>query len=718
MRLIPYELGKIWRKQSFLVLTGLLLLMNLFFVWYLSVPEEGEPPLSAYKVVCADLSKMNESEKLAYITALKERTDRYRGGADLKYTSDIYLEQKLLNELYTEIRSVSEYEGYLESIQKKKESLSGISVFSAAAQSAFGSRNIEKSAEDHRGQTAEHIRWVPSKGYAVADQNSVSDILMLLSVFLFAGSLITEEKEKRLFYITRTTKKGVFSCMAAKLAAFAVHCLAISFLLEGMNYIYAGFSVGLGDMTASLQSAAPFMESSLSVSLLEYIVLGILTKAMVLFDLGAALVWISVISTKSFVPQLAGVLWLAANGLAYTLIPAYSTLNPIKYLSFFGRMNAKQLYGEYLNLNFAEYPVSRLTCALLLTGLFCILGITTAVLLFSRGKSLEIHKVYHRSLLPFRPHCSLLVHEGYKILFMGKAVVILLLFAVLIGYTDLGKSYSPSVGEQYYWDIMRILEGEMTEEKEAFILAEQARYDEAFAQMKRIDDQVLSGELEEAAGRDLKTKWAGEVSFYPSFQRVLGQYEHIRKNGGVFIYDTGYRYLFGMMDNSHLIDFLLLSVCLVFAFGNVMAMEAQNKSWHLLSVTEKGKKKILMFKMLVCTLCTVGMAVLPWLFHCIAVGSVYPLHQSVSAVTNLPMFYTFGIGIPIWAFLLSSCILQITAMMAVLGGVLLFSGQCKNYLQAVFLSLLVLVVPPALTVMGIDFAKWFSLYPLYHLMGM
>ena len=193
----------------------------------------------------------------------------------------------------------------------------------------------------------------------------------------------------------------------------------------------------------------------------------------------------------------------------------------------------------------------------------------------------------------------------------------------------------------------------------------------------------------------------------------MQQQEHIRKNGGVFVYDTGYAYLFGRMDDSFLFDFLLLTLCMIFAFGNAMSMEYEKKSWNLLSATAKGKWAIIGRKALVCSLCSAIMAILPWIFRIMAISKEYPLHGWSSAVQNIPLYFEVRVGMPIWLFFLMAVLCQILAIWIVGGIVLLLSGWRKSYLQTVFLGLLLLAVPAALAIMGFDFAKWVSLYPLY-----
>ena len=74
-RLIPFELGRIWKKRSFILSVCMLLLIHVFLLWYTSLPNEQTPPLSAYKKICAQLDSMSEEEKAEYIMDLKETID-------------------------------------------------------------------------------------------------------------------------------------------------------------------------------------------------------------------------------------------------------------------------------------------------------------------------------------------------------------------------------------------------------------------------------------------------------------------------------------------------------------------------------------------------------------------------------------------------------------------------------------------------------------------
>ena len=257
------------------------------------------------------------------------------------------------------------------------------------------------------------------------------------------------------------------------------------------------------------------------------------------------------------------------------------------------------------------------------------------------------------------------------------------------------------------------LEGELTGEKKDKIASEQARYDEAFAQIERIDQMTADGKISEDAKDSLKEQWYSELAFYPWFQKVQAQYERICSDGGVFIYDTGYLYLFGQLDDSFLVDLLVISICLSFAFSNVMAMEDSRGLWSLLCATQFGNKKIVSRKCLVCALICIGITMLPWIFRFLSVSAVYPMGEITTGITNIPQYQDLPVNLPVWTFLLLAVLCQITAVWIICAVVLLVSGWRKTYFQALFLSMLLLAAPLVLAQMGIGGMKWFSVWPLY-----
>lgn len=752
IKLIPFELKKVLGKRNFIAVVLLLLLVNVFMLWYLNSSNGEDPPLSAYKAVYNDMRGLNADEQAKFLGEIRETLDtvnivemisvlssqdnensrraaqrlleqygevyseyktKYETGDYLRYTDSLNTELRLIEDIQKQFDTVSGYDDYIKSIEKNRDMMNGVSIFNKGeAPDSFSSRNIEKSYADHKDLSSENIRFVPSKGVKLASKSVVTDLLALLAVMLFVGGLIGEEKEKRLFYVTRATRLGVTECMGAKLFALLIFSAGITAALYGSNFLYAELTAGVGDLTAAIQSVADYTGSSLKITIGEYLIFGILMKTILLFCFGGALSAIGVISSHSFVPQLCGVGILAVFRAAYEFIPAYSVFSPVKYLTFWGAFDSEQLFGEYLNFNIFGFPINRLVLTLWVTGAAFAFITAAGLLLFARGRSLETRKLRVKTGVQL-VHGNLFLHEGRKILFMNKALVVLLIFAVLIGYGELNRRYYLSSGETYYLGFMEKIEGELDDESEAIVIEEKERYDKLFGQLELVEQMISSGEIDEQLGAEMKSALQAQTIFYPYFQRVLAQYEHIRENGGRFIYDTGYGKLFGYGDDSFLKDCLLLSVCVVFAFGSVMSYESQKRSMNIISATARGKFAVIRTKAAVCAVCVVVMTVIPCVLRFKMITENYHLKMAGSSLDNLPMYYGSGLGIPIWFFMLLTVLTQFLTLLLETAAVLALSYKLKNGTQTVILGLVIFSAPLVLSVMGLDFMKWFSVYPVY-----
>ncbi|MCM1057995.1 MAG: hypothetical protein NC517_10370 [Firmicutes bacterium] len=544
-------------------------------------------------------------------------------------------------------------------------------------------------------------------------ENSWTELLLVLGMMLFVGSLITDEKNKKLFFITRSTRYGVLHSIAAKISALLIHCILLTALFYTVSLVFWDQSTGWFVPGASLQSIAAYTESSLPVSVWEYVLISVLTKALILFGIGAVLTVFCIGADTAALPFLAGSGIIGISALLYYLIPAGSVFSVFKYLNPVGLMKTENIYGGYLNFDLFGYPASRLSLSLLLILLICMIGIVGSLLAFCRMQSFEIRKMRLPFSVPFHPHTNIFRHESYKLLITSRALPILLLFAALLTYESLGRSYTPSVSEQYYQRIMAELEGGLTDEKESLILSEKARYEEALQQIEQIDKMVSTGELIANTADTLKSQANMTLAFYPSFQRVEAQYDHVKTNGGRFVYDTGYLYLFGVLEESFSIDFLILSIGIILAVSGAVAMEYQNSSLFLIGATRAGKRKIMLRKILICSIMAAALALVPILCRIYRISSVYPMHSLGAAVQNISHFSGFSVPMPIVCFGLLLALFQILSMVLVALLTMAISIWRKSQVQTIFSALLFFVIPIILKLLGFEIAKWFSLYPLY-----
>ncbi len=748
--LIYFELKKIWNKKSFVFITCLLLIINIFFLWYTNLENEKRPSLSSYKMFQTEILNMSESEKEEYVKKLKKDIDGiyfvidilnmqkneigssfveqelnanpgvfetyyeiYKSGNYLHFTSSLEQEQIFINEIYNEQVKVSGYDDYLEGIKKDKGKLEGISIFNNQDESNFSTRNIKKSTKDYSELNSSNVKFIPSKTIVSTIENIGTDILLILITFLFIGNLITEEKEKKLFYVTRSTKYGVVHSIFAKIIALFIHCIIFSILLFSINYLFFGIFGGFNDLGIKLQSLAPYMESNFNGSILEYLIISILTKGIVVFEIGTIITAICIISDSMILPYMLGISFLGISWLFYKIIPAVSNLNIIKHLNIFGILKTENLYGSYLNFDFFEYPISRITFSwIMIVGLLG-LGIFLCVKFFLKGKSLELKRSTKNFILKFKPHTSLFKHELYKILITNKGIIVILIFSLLICYNELQRRYSPSLQEQYYQNIMLKLEGKPTEEKTQLIKAEKSRFDEAFSKISEIDEQIAKGEINDTTGEAMKVKWYSITAFYPTFEKVLEQDKYVKENDGNYIYDTGYLYLFGVMDEGILNDFIFLTLSIIFMFCNVMAIEYQNKAVNILQATNKGKKAIIKTKVKATIIIVLLFCILPFVCRFISVSSTFPINGFLLSAKDISIYHNLSSGILVIGLILLKIFIQVFSGIILAMLILTISAWKKNNVQTIFLGLLILFVPLVLVLLGFEYMRLFSLYPLY-----
>lgn len=754
MRLTGFELSKIWRKKSFQLLMVLLVSVNLFFLWYLHLPGET-PPLSSYRALQQELSGKTEAEKKVFLTRLheemeiyalvneillyqsrddqfaqvmeqqlksehpdllKEYGEAFQSGDYLRYTDSFEQEQALTDEAYAEMEKVSGYGDFLISVAERRETMASVSVFNRG-KNKFSSRNAEKELADYGAMEQARPSVMLSKSVRAAVELPVTDLLLFLSVFAFAGGLIWEERSRKLFLVIRPSARGRTAAIGAKLAALAVHCIGATAVICGSSLVWCFAAAGMPELGAPLQSLAPYMESALHLSIGGFLLLGMALKAAVVFVFGELLLITAMGCRQNFMSVMAGTAFLAASAALYGLIPANSSANWLKYLNFIGAMRVEAVLGGYLNFDLLDYPVSRLltVCAAVLTA--ALLCGAVSVLLFLQGNRLstEQSKVWRFSFRRrFRPHSSLILHEGWKILVLHRAAAVLLVFTLLAGYQHLSQGYTLTPAEHYYQNLMVELEGPLTEEKEALIEAEQARYDAAFAEIERIEGLQADGKISEMTASSMTEPYYRETIFYPSFQRILAQYDWVKgEKDRVFVYDTGYLMLLGMGNDDGLLDYLLLTACLILAFSSVFAMEYQNETWKLLSATALGAKRICRAKVRVsiaaCTFVTLAV----FGFRLVQITRSCPLHQLWAAAENLSVYGDLGIRIPLILLLLAAALVQILVVWMLVLAVLYLSDRVKGQLPAMCLAALALAVPPVLCAMGLAFARWWGLLPLY-----
>ena len=500
--------------------------------------------------------------------------------------------------------------------------------------------------------------------------------------------------------------------VTAKLLALLIYCVVTETVFFTVDVLFSGVTAGWWDLNVRLQSVAAYRESGLKITVLEFYALSVAAKSLTLFAAFALITGLCIVSGRVTVPYFGGaVLWVVSFAL-WRFVPAASVASPAKHLNLFALLRTESIFGAYLNLNLGGKPVSRTVLSLGLGLATALIGIVLDLFLYWRPIGQTAARALRPRPLPFRPHASLTRHEAYKLLITNHGLALLLTFSCLIAAQSLSKPYTPSSTEQYYQSVMLSLEGELTEEKEALIASEKARFDEAFEEIRQIDAAVASGELSEDVGDALKANWQAVTAFYPAFERVLDQYELV-KAGGAFLYDTGWLYLMGALGEAELSGFLLLTMGLILALSGAGAMEFSGGAWSVLCATKTGGGGVLRRKLILCALAGAIFAAVPFLFRAISTVRAFPIHGLFTPARMIPLYRGLPAFVPAGALGAAKLALQMLCGAVMALTVALLSFWRRSHIQTIFLAFLLLAAPCVLSALGLKAAQSFSLYPVY-----
>lgn len=760
MRLFRYELLKLWGRRFFLGALLVLTAVNLFLFWYGGRPESGAAPDSAYLKLHGQITGMTEKQKAAFLDGdyekltaysilnrldlmqarkqdaygeataaqlkrdnaalLQKYTASYRKGGYLQYTASLDAELEFITEQRAEFQKVAGYPQYLSDIEHRASILSGVSIFSqSTVNGGFSGRSIQKTAQDFVPMSDVKISYDVSKGFTSATGFMATDVIALLLMFVVAALLIFDEKEKGLFALVRPTAQGRTATILAKTGVLAVSMLAVTLLLFGGNLVYASLTMSLGDLSRSLQSVGDFMGGTLRVSVLQYLPLFLAAKFAAYFTVALLIVLVSVYARHPAMNYLVSILALAVETALYLLIPATSALNLFKYINLVGFVETNGLFEQYLNLDFFSFPVN------LIPAIFTALGIVFALLFaavvvgFCKKKnmqsgSLPFSGLLGRVRLPHRQYTGgVFRQEGYKLLVVNRAAVLILLFIAFQWYGASGASFYLTPDELYYQNYMRNLSGPVTAQKEQYLKTEQQKFDKAQRAVSVIEESVAEGKLSQNQAFALEEPYQSILAPQQAFSKVMERYRYLKAHPGAqFVYDTGYGILFGASENADDEAALRLIVMSILCFSAMFAMEYKNESARLIRTTPLGRQYTVKRKIAVCLLTILPIFAATYLPGMLQLSGAFGFPGLTASASSLPLFAHWPSFIPLSGLIGLLFLLRYLACAMIMLVVLAVSQRSRNTVYAMLILSALLAAPAVLSLMGLGWAYDISMLPI------
>lgn len=491
-----------------------------------------------------------------------------------------------------EMSMLLKYPEYLETLKQGESGLASLSLFS---QDTYVDRIRQKAMKDYAGLQSSVDIWYHNVSAREFLQNRIMDAFIFCFLMAVAALLYTEEHEKGYDMLTGTAGKGKRYFYFAKSAALFGCTGMVVIVYEASLLLFYVIRMGAPTFCAPIQSVAAFEAGQFGLCIWQVMLLTVLLKAAVMFILLQLLSIVACLSGKS--SYLLGI--SAAMAFGFVLLNRYGNVNGqggfLTYLNPVDLCHTSGMFTEYRNAVLFQTPVS----AQCVQGVFLIVLLLGSLLaggmLYGRPARGSRRRFMRRKRSAparekARPLVSCFAVQEMKKLLCSYSLWIPVLLAVICFLFCYGSAPEISLTrqERQYQEYMLQLNGPLTPEKEEFLAGERER----FSQLEALREQVL---LAENSGLLLQYI-EGLLVQKEAFDLVEERYAEIQQRGddAVFLYETGYLYLFGKLDDTRTnvgIFAGILLLCLLNPY--FVWIEMKNNAVDLVRTTANGRGRLL-----------------------------------------------------------------------------------------------------------------------------
>lgn len=669
MKLFIYELKKVLNKRIFLVVVALCLVINGFLLYssqnteennlrltysdeygemldeYSSMPldkakKQVEDELLAYEIsgrleslAQADNEELIESYTYELEEYRKSNPEAYKKAVEMSESGEeSFWKNSFLYDISQQIEYINSYPDFISEMYDRAKAQSASSIF--GDKNSFSYKNLYKTAEDYSGLKDTKLSLVNSDSLTATVKYGLTDFFVIAVLLLICIYLYGYERDKGLYSLIRCTKFGRLKTIISKLAVLFVLSAVMSVLFISADFIVNTFLYGSTDLSVNVQSISEFRNCTLSVTAGQFLLLFVLAKIIGIFVISSLLALVFICFSSSAAMYLTGLGAVGAEYLLYSLIGQNSFLNLLKYINIFYILDGGEFFGSYLNLNIFSNAVTSVPIVLAVFGIVFILCAVFSCVVFCKRNQQKKENVFSKlfekiksKFFRINGSTSVLKGEIFKFTVQNKMAVVLVLLVLFAVVSSCGTVHYPysEVSDADYKAYMEYLEGDITSEKESYIIEQQEYFD---GLRQRLDEIAENSELSESTKQAMSKSIENILnSKGVAFERVSEQYSRLLelKESGVnarFIDENIYS-TFVSSKTREWNDFALLCLILLIAVPYVFSVEYKNGMINLIRPTRNGKTKLFVRKIAVLLLFTLLSFIAVYLPYLIRFISTY-----------------------------------------------------------------------------------------------
>lgn len=501
------------------------------------------------------------------------------------------------------------------------------------------------------------VNYEPDQGIKKLTTLTFTDFFVFILIFISATVLMTEEKEKNLFNIIKSTKNGQLQTILAKTATLFSALVIICLLFYGMNFLYYFITVGYGNVFSSIQSLPILMYSILKINILTYFLVFFISKIITLFLIAMIIFFFAVRFHHSGEIVTAVLILLLVSVLLDKGVDLHSPFNLLKAFHFLNLIDTNEIYRVYGNLQFGALLFEKITILMILqiSAILCLSALTVLQYLNMNIHAKDYSRWVKLSNIPILKNTifhRVFHFESFKLLFSNRAGMLIILFGLLLVFLYQHQNFNLSLNEAFYKNYMDVLSGDFTHDKEVLIQNAVNEYEQADNELAKIKHLVDTGVLSIVEGNQAAMPYEDVLATREMFMQVQEQYEYVKEHTEAsFVYDSGYHKLFRTGNAINENDIYLFIVTAL-SLPGLFIMEYKTGMIHILRATKAGRKKTIKNKIKISMLMGTLLFFISVIAEIMSVNQMYGMANLSCSVTSIPYFEHMPHGITIWQYMI------------------------------------------------------------------
>lgn len=607
--------------------------------------------------------------------------------------------------------------------------IGGVSIFKQA--DSFSSRNIKKTMLAY-----ERVLEVkPSIGNFKALEQVLSCDVIGYSVFLFSFLLILyflrDEKNglRNIFYATVSGRARLamrqLSVMAFMVAVYTIICFGCTYMASCFLYGYHG------DWFASAQSMMLLKDFTYPLSVFSYTLLYLAWR--IVFAIAA--VFLAWLCLSLFRNRIIGfcvlVLCFGGETVLRFAIRSTSVFNYLRHINIYNFIHPGSYLYSYLNMNLLGCPfncfivqlsVAIITALLACAGIMFIAEKRRPV--YSSGKIervfLNIQMLVDKTLHKLISHFSVRGYELYKLLFVNKGILFVILWILLTGYQlDFSKIMFVGKGamlKEIYLEYAGEEDGKLRDyisEQKLLLAYEKEIYEAKMSAYEK--GEISTEEYYSASG--VWNSYTTLMEVLENLEEQLAYVDKLKEKGirAQVVYETPYRILWAQNGfyqgegyaNQEIREIVNL-ICMILLLSSLFAYDKKSAMQNVIRCCRNGRCKLFRLRaVLVFAFCLL-ISVSSYLLRVAEIAVNYPFMTWNAPVQSLSFMEDFPLRISIVGFLALVLIIRVLALWAVTWISQLLVYRFSS-IRGVIISVGILVLPQVVYMIGFRYGWYFSI---------